>query len=48
MSLLVYDAKGKLVRTLVRPDKAMNAGKYRLVWDAKSDGGFEDIWMPAT
>jgi hypothetical protein len=41
VSLVIYDAKGKLVRTLVRPDRPMNAGKYRLIWDAKNEGGFE-------
>jgi hypothetical protein len=30
VSLVIYDAKGKLVRTLVRPDRPMNAGKYRV------------------
>ena len=30
-----------MVRTLIRPDKAMLPGKYRLIWDAKNEGGFE-------
>ena len=29
------------MRTLIRPDKAMLAGKYRLMWDARDDRGFE-------
>jgi hypothetical protein len=41
VSLLVYDAKGRLVRTLLRPDRPMLPGKYRLLWDAKDDKGFE-------
>ncbi|MDB5104798.1 MAG: Por secretion system C-terminal sorting protein, partial [Fibrobacteres bacterium] len=41
VSLIIYDSKGRLVRTLVRPDKPMLAGKYRLIWDARNDGGFE-------
>ena len=31
VSLIIYDAKGRLVRTLIRPDKAMAPGKYRLI-----------------
>lgn len=41
VSLVIYDAKGKLVRNLIRNDKAMLPGKYRLTWDAKNEGGFE-------
>ena len=41
VSLVVYDGRGRVVRTLVRPEKPMQAGKYRLIWDAKNDGGFE-------
>ncbi|MDB5105883.1 MAG: Por secretion system C-terminal sorting protein, partial [Fibrobacteres bacterium] len=41
VSLIIYDGKGRVVRTLVRPDKPMLAGKYRLIWDAKNDRGFE-------
>ncbi len=41
VSLVVYDGRGRVVRTLVRPEKPMQAGKYRLQWDAKNDGGFE-------
>jgi hypothetical protein len=41
VSLVIYDAKGKLVRTLIRPDKPMGAGKYRLTWDAKNESGLE-------
>jgi hypothetical protein len=29
------------VRTLIRPDKAMNPGKYRLIWDARNEGGVD-------
>jgi hypothetical protein len=29
------------VRTLVRGDKAILPGKYRLIWDARDNGGFE-------
>jgi hypothetical protein len=41
VSLVIYDSKGRLVRTLVRPDRPMAAGKYRLVWDARNEGGME-------
>lgn len=41
VSLVVYDAKGKVVRTLIRPDRALLPGKYRLLWDARDDQGFE-------
>ncbi|HKP97339.1 MAG TPA: DUF2341 domain-containing protein [Fibrobacteria bacterium] len=41
ISLIVYDARGRLVRTLIRPDKAMLPGRYRLLWDARDDGGFQ-------
>ncbi|MDQ3000374.1 MAG: hypothetical protein M3Y08_03800, partial [Fibrobacterota bacterium] len=41
VSLVIYDGKGRLVRTLVRPQKEMLPGKYRLIWDAKDEGGFE-------
>jgi hypothetical protein len=41
VSLIIYDSKGSLVRTLVRGDKAMLPGKYRLVWDARDNSGFE-------
>jgi len=41
VSLLIYDSKGRMVRKLVRPEKAMLPGKYRLIWDAKNEGGFE-------
>ena len=41
VSLVIYDSKGRLVRTLVRPDKAMLPGKYRLIWDARNESGFE-------
>ncbi len=41
VSLLVYDGKGRLVRTLVRPEKTLLPGKYRLIWDARDESGFE-------
>jgi hypothetical protein len=41
VTLVIYDAKGRLVRTLITPKKAMAAGKYRLLWDARDDKGFE-------
>lgn len=41
VSLVIYDAKGKVVRTLIRPDRALPPGKYRLIWDARDDRGFE-------
>jgi hypothetical protein len=41
VSLVIYDSRGRLVRTLIRPDKAMAPGKYRLIWDAKNEGGME-------
>ncbi|MDB5048176.1 MAG: Por secretion system C-terminal sorting protein, partial [Fibrobacteres bacterium] len=41
VSLIIYDSKGRLVRTLVRPEKAMLPGKYRLIWDARDEGGIE-------
>lgn len=41
VSLIIYDSKGRLVRTLARGDKAMLPGKYRLIWDARNEGGFE-------
>ncbi len=41
VSLIIYDVRGRVVRTLLRPDKPMAPGKYRLIWDARSDGGFE-------
>ncbi|MEO6098391.1 MAG: DUF2341 domain-containing protein [Fibrobacteria bacterium] len=41
VSLVIYDVKGKVVRTLIRPDRALSPGKYRLLWDARDDRGFE-------
>ncbi len=41
VSLVIYDSKGRLVRTLARPDRAMLPGKYRLIWDARNEGGIE-------
>ena len=39
VSLVIYDGKGKVVRTLLRAEKPMAAGKYRLIWDAKNESG---------
>jgi flagellar hook assembly protein FlgD len=41
VSLTIYDAKGRLVRTLIRPDRPLLPGQYRLIWDARDDKGFE-------
>ncbi|MEO7423775.1 MAG: DUF2341 domain-containing protein [Fibrobacteria bacterium] len=41
VSLTIFDARGRLVRSLIRPDKTMLPGKYRLIWDGKNEGGFE-------
>lgn len=37
ISLLVYDSRGRLVRTLVRGTHP--AGTYRILWDARDDAG---------
>jgi hypothetical protein len=37
VSLLVYDARGALVRTLV--SGTQDAGSYRVTWDGRDDGG---------
>ena len=39
VTLLIFDARGRMVRILIRPGKAMAAGKYRLIWDAKNENG---------
>jgi hypothetical protein len=41
VSLIIYDARGRMVRTLIRPEKALAPGKYTLIWDAKTEGGME-------
>jgi hypothetical protein len=41
VTLVIYDGKGRVVRTLLRSDKPMLAGRYRLIWDAKNEGGIE-------
>ncbi len=41
VTLLVYDSRGRLVRSLARGDKTLLPGKYRLVWDARDDRGME-------
>jgi flagellar hook assembly protein FlgD len=41
VSLVIYDARGRAVRTLVRPDKPLAAGKYSVIWDARNEGGIE-------
>ena len=35
--LRVFDASGRLIRTLVRQD--LNAGAYRIVWDSRDESG---------
>ena len=41
LSLIIYDARGRVVRTLIRPEKPWAAGKYSLIWDARNDLGIE-------
>jgi FlgD Ig-like domain len=41
VSLVIYDGRGRVVRTLIRPDKPMAPGKYRLIWDAKDEAGVD-------
>jgi hypothetical protein len=41
VSLVIYDGKGRLVKTLIRGDKPTLPGRYRLIWDARDDSGFE-------
>jgi hypothetical protein len=41
LSLVIYDARGRVVRTLIRPEKPWAAGKYTLIWDAHNDLGIE-------
>ena len=41
VSLVIYNARGRVVRTPIRPDKAMAAGKYRVIWDARDEAGKE-------
>jgi flagellar hook assembly protein FlgD len=41
VSLVIYDGKGRTVRTLVRPDRPMLPGRYRLIWDARDEAGME-------
>jgi len=41
VSLVIYDSRGRVVRTLVRPDKALAPGKYSVMWDARNEGGIE-------
>jgi hypothetical protein len=41
VSLIIYDSRGRVVRTLIRPDKAMNPGKYRIIWDARNEAGVD-------
>jgi hypothetical protein len=36
-----YDARGRVVRALLRPDKPMKLGKYRLIWNAKNENGMD-------
>jgi hypothetical protein len=41
VSLVIYDGKGRVVRTLLRPEKPMLPGKYRLIWNAKNESGMD-------
>ncbi len=41
ISLIIYDANGRTVRELIKTDKPLNPGKYRLVWDARDEFGNE-------
>ena len=41
VSLVIYDSRGRVVRNLVRPDKALAPGKYSVMWDARNEGGIE-------
>jgi hypothetical protein len=41
VSLIIYDSRGRVVRTLVRPEKALPAGKYSVIWDARNESGIE-------
>jgi hypothetical protein len=36
-SLRIYDARGRLIRTLI--DRHLDAGEHVLIWDGKDDGG---------
>jgi hypothetical protein len=37
--LRIYDAAGRCVRTLVAPDRVVDAGAHRVVWDGRDDAG---------
>gem|GEM_PF-2090209 len=39
VSLVIYNASGQVVRTLVRPDRPLRPGRYRLYWDTRTDRG---------
>jgi hypothetical protein len=41
VSFIIFDSKGRVVRTMISPDKPMAPGKYRLIWNAKNDNGLE-------
>lgn len=46
VSLVIYNAKGQTVRTLVRPDRPLKPGHYRLYWDTKTDRGEQAVSGP--
>jgi hypothetical protein len=37
--LSVYSIQGRLIRHIVRPDRSMRPGFYRVMWDCKDDNG---------
>jgi len=41
LALNIYNIKGQLVRRLITPNKALNAGQYRYQWNARNDNGVD-------
>jgi hypothetical protein len=39
VTLVIYDITGRVVKTLLRPDKPLKAGRYRVTWDATNNNG---------
>jgi hypothetical protein len=39
VTLVIYDLTGRVVKTLIRPDKPLKAGRYRVTWDATNNNG---------
>ena len=37
--LNVYSIQGRLIRQIIKPDRVMKPGFYRVTWDCKDDGG---------